>query len=52
MKSHFELMQMDTDSLYIAIAGDSIDKCVKPKKNGRMVRNKKEVVSIRRANFD
>ena len=32
IKSHFELMQMDTDSLYIAIARDSVDNCVKPEK--------------------
>ena len=30
MSSHYQFMEMDTDSLYIAFADENIDNCVKP----------------------
>ena len=42
MKSHFELCQMDTDSLYFAIAAESIDDCVKPDKKEEWIEAKKK----------
>ena len=31
-RSNYELLEMDTDSLYMALAGDSVEELVKPKR--------------------
>lgn len=41
MKTHYELCQMDTDSLYFAISEESIDDCVKPEHKEEWVEAKK-----------
>ena len=36
----YQLMEMDTDSLYVAFAEDSIDDCVKPEMRERELERK------------
>ena len=42
LKSHYELCQMDTDSLYIGISKQSLDDCVKPELWDEWVEAKKK----------
>ena len=42
MQSHYQLMEMDTDSLYIAFAKENIDDCVKPELRSRWLKEKSE----------